>query len=467
MSSAIVGARALAAQATTRVLRERVTLDAALEGVLAEAPRVLVPPARSLSFGAVRGFFRHEAILQRVLTQPGKSLEPLVRSILSVALFELEDARTPEYAVVDAAVSTAKSAGRPPGLINALLRRYLREREALDADIARSPAARYAAPDWLAARLRKDWPDRWTDILAASDAQAPMWLRVNARHGTAQDYVATLRQAGIEAVAEPRVPQAVRLGVPCDVGEVPGFADGLVSVQDLGAQCVAFPLKLEPGQRVLDACAAPGGKTALMAEREPKLERLIALDADRKRLGRVRENLDRGRLEAEVVHGDAGAPEGWWDGVPFDRILLDAPCSALGVIRRHPDIRLRRSPEELAKMPAVQMRLLTAAFRMLAPGGRLVYATCTLTRRENGELIRGFLERETDATGVPAEDWGGWPRLGEADEGGRPHGQAVHGGGAAQGGGPDEGGRADEGGRQILPGEAGADGFYYAALTKR
>jgi 16S rRNA (cytosine967-C5)-methyltransferase len=457
MSSAIVGARALAAQATTRVLRERVTLDAALEGVLAEAPRVLVPPARSLSFGAVRGFFRHEAILQRVLTQPGKSLEPLVRSILSVALFELEDARTPEYAVVDAAVSTAKSAGRSAGLINALLRRYLRERAALDADIARSPAAHHAAPDWLAARLRKDWPDRWMDILAASDAQAPMWLRVNARHGTAEDYVARLSQTGIEAVAEPRVPQAVRLVVPCDVGEVPGFADGLVSVQDLGAQCVAFPLQLEPGQRVLDACAAPGGKTALMAEREPKLKRLIAIDVDRKRLGRVRENLERGRLEAEVVQGDAGAPEGWWDGVPFDRILLDAPCSALGVIRRHPDIRLRRSPEELAKMPAVQMRLLTAAFRMLAPGGRLVYATCTLTRRENGELIRAFLERAADAAVVPVEDWGGWPRLGPADEGGR----------RADRGRADEGGGAEECGRQILPGEAGADGFYYAALTKR
>jgi 16S rRNA (cytosine967-C5)-methyltransferase len=254
-----------------------------------------------------------------------------------------------------------------------------------------------------------------------------------------------LRKEGIEAVAEPRVPHAVRLVLPCDVGEVPGFADGLVSVQDLGAQCVAFPLKLEPGQRVLDACAAPGGKTALMAEREPKLERLIAIDVDRKRLGRVRENLERGRLEAEVVHGDAGAPEDWWDGVPFDRILLDAPCSALGVIRRHPDIRLRRSPEELAKMPAVQMRLLTAALRMLAPGGRLVYATCTLTRCENGELIRAFVERETDAAVVPAEDWGGWPSLG------------------AEG----EDGRCAAGGRQILPGEAGADGFYYAALTKR
>ena len=439
MSDAALDARAVAAQVTTRVLRERVTLDAALEDALAQAPRTMVSPARSLSFGAVRGFYRHEAILRRVLTQPGKSLEPLVRAILSVALFELEDARTPDYAVVDAAVNTAKAAGRSAGLINALLRRYLRERESLEADIARSPAARYAAPEWLAQRLREDWPECWTDILGACDAQAPMWLRVNARHGTAADYVATLRQAGIEAVAEPRVPQAVLLSTPRDVVEVPGFADGVVSVQDLGAQCVAFPLKLEPGQRVLDACAAPGGKTALIAEREPRLERLVAVDLDGRRLKRVRDNLERGGLEAELVHGDAASPEGWWDGVPFDRILLDAPCSALGVIRRHPDIRLRRSPQELARMPALQTRLLDAAFGMLARGGRLVYATCTLTRRENGGVIRGFLERTADAAAVPVEDWEGWPGLGQSDEIGR----------------------------QILPGEASADGFYYAALTKR
>jgi 16S rRNA (cytosine967-C5)-methyltransferase len=439
MSNAALDARAVAAQVTMRVLRERVTLDAALEAALAEAPRTLVSSARSLSFGAVRGFFRHEAILRRLLTQPGKSLEPLVRAILSVALFELEDARTPDYAVVDAAVRTAKAAGRSAGLINALLRRYLRERESLQADIARNPAARYAAPEWLAQRLREDWPERWTDILAGCDLQAPMWLRVNARHGTAADYVATLRQAGIEAVAEPRVPQAVLLSTPRDVREVPGFADGVVSVQDLGAQCVAFPLRLEPGQRVLDACAAPGGKTALMAEREPGLARLVALDVDGRRLERVRENLDRGRLVAELVHGDAASPAGWWDGEPFDRILLDVPCSALGVIRRHPDIRLRRSPQELARMPALQMRLLDAAFGLLARGGRLVYATCTLTRRENGELLRAFLDRTTAAAVAPVEEWAGWPGLGQSDPFGR----------------------------QILPGEAGADGFYYAALTKR
>jgi 16S rRNA (cytosine967-C5)-methyltransferase len=441
MNAAAVSARSLAAYAVARILREGVTLDAALQAALSAAPAALAPSVRSLSFGAVRGYYRHEAILGRLLSQPVRSLDFLVRALLSVALYELEDGRTPEYAVVDATVNTAKAtdAARAGGLINAVLRRYLRERAALDADIARNPATRHASPVWLADRLRADWPVRWTQLLAAGDVQAPMWLRVNSRHASDEAYLETLRIAGIGARAEPRVPQALVLDAPCDVHELPGFAEGVVSVQDLGAQCVAFPLNLEAGQRVLDACAAPGGKTALIAEREPKLSKLIAVDIDPKRLNRVRENLVRGDLHADLIVGDATAPAAWWDGVPFDRILLDAPCSALGVIRRHPDIRLRKSPSEIDKLPLLQERLLAAAFSMLARGGRLVYATCTLTRSENRDVIGAFRKGAPDAVSVPADDWLGWPGFGEPDEFGR----------------------------QILPGEAGADGFYYAALTKQ
>jgi 16S rRNA (cytosine967-C5)-methyltransferase len=445
MNNAAAGARSLAAYAVARILREGVTLDAALQAALSTAPAALAPSVRSLCFGAVRGYYRHEALLGRLLSQPVKSLDFLVRALLSVALFEVEDARTPEYAVVDAAVKTAKAtdAARASGLINAVLRRYLRERKELDADIARNPATRHASPVWLADRLRADWPVRWTQLLAAGDAQAPMWLRVNSARSTTAAYLETLRAAGLGAQAEPRVPQAVALDSPCDVQDLPGFAEGAVSVQDLGAQCVAFPLDLKAGQRVLDACAAPGGKTALIAEREPQLAALYALDIDPKRLQRVRDNLERGHLHALLLTGDAGAPQTWWDGVPFERILLDAPCSALGVIRRHPDIRLRKSPSEIDKLPPIQARLLAGAWRMLARGGRLVYATCTLTRSENRDLIAAFLKQTPDAHGVPVEDWQahgvGWPGFGEADECGR----------------------------QILPGEAGADGFYYAALTKQ
>jgi 16S rRNA (cytosine967-C5)-methyltransferase len=434
-------ARSLAAYAVARILREGVTLDAALKDALAAADPKLAPSVRSLSYGAVRGYYRHEAILRVLLSTPVKSLDFLVRALLSVALYELEDEKTPQYAVVDAAVDTAKAtdAARAGGLINAVLRRYLRERTTLDAEIARNPATRHASPVWLADRLRADWPVRWTQLLAAGDSQAPMWLRVNSRCDTAEGYLEKLREAGIGARVEARVPQAVALNAPCDVHDLPGFAQGAVSVQDLAAQCVAFPLGLAAGQRVLDACAAPGGKTALIAEREPQLSRLTAVDIDPQRLERVRENLSRGNLNAELVVGDAGEPNPWWDGVPYDRILLDAPCSALGVIRRHPDIRLRKSPSDIDKLPEVQRRLLAAVWRLLIPGGRLVYATCTMTRSENRDLLTAFLSNTPDAAIVPVDGWGGWPNLGEADEIGR----------------------------QILPGEAGADGFYYAALTKR
>jgi 16S rRNA (cytosine967-C5)-methyltransferase len=440
MNNPAAGARSVAAHAVARILREGVTLDAALHDALAATPAGLGPSVRSLSYGAVRGYYRHEAILGRLLSQPVRSLDLLVRALMSVALFELEDARTPEYAVVDAAVKAAKAtdAARASGLVNAVLRRYLRERKTVDADIARNPALRHASPIWLADRFRADWPVRWTQLLAAGDAQAPMWLRVDGRRATTESYLEKLREAGLGARAESRVPLAIALDAPCDVHELPGFDQGLVSVQDLGAQCVAFPLELASGQRVLDACAAPGGKTALIAEREPSLARLVGVDIDPQRLIRVQENLVRGDLRAELMAGDLREPDAWWDGVPFDRILLDAPCSALGVIRRHPDIRLRKSPSEIDKLPLLQARLLTASWRMLAPGGRLVYATCTVTRSENRDVVAAFLAGTPDAGIVPPESWPGWPGFGEADGFGR----------------------------QILPGEAGADGFYYAALLK-
>ncbi len=441
MRSAAASARSLSAHAVARVLREAVTLDAALTDALVAADTKLHPSVRSLSYGAVRGYYRHEAILGKLLSMPVRSLDFLVRALLSVALYEIEDKRTPEYAVVDAAVQTAKAtdASRAAGLINAVLRRYLRERERVDAEIASRPATRHAAPIWLADRFRADWPVRWTQLLAASDSHAPMWLRVNSGLTSTAQYLAQLEKAGIGARAEDRVPYAIVLTSPCDVQELPGFAQGLVSVQDLGAQCVAFPLALAAGQRVLDACAAPGGKTALIAERQPNLQHLTAVDVDPHRLSRVRENLRRGNLTAQVLAADAALPATWWDGAPFDRILLDAPCSGLGVIRRHPDIRLRKSPSDIDKLPALQRRLLDAAWGLLASGGRLVYVTCTVTRSENRDVIAAFLDATPGAGIVPPEAWEGWPGLGEADEFGR----------------------------QILPGEAGADGFYYAALTKQ
>lgn len=432
-----IDARSIAVRVIVDILDSGATLDMALQNASLESAASAV---RSLTYGALRGWFRHEAVLARLLSQPIRSIEPTVRALLSIALYEIEDARTPEYAVVDAAVKTAKAqgVGRAGGLVNAVLRRYLRERKAIDAEVARNPAARHAAPQWLAEKTRSDWPLRWTQILAAGDTQAPMWLRANSQRIDADGYLALLQQVGIAARTEPRVPYSVMLESPCDVQQLPGFVEGLVSVQDLGAQCVAFPLKLAPGQRVLDACAAPGGKTALMAERQP-LAALVAVDVDALRLQRVRQNLERGSLHAEILVGDAGAPEKWWNGKPFDRILLDAPCSALGVIRRHPDIRVRKSSADIEKQPYQQARLLAATWQMLARGGRLIYGTCTVTRSENHDVIETFLAGTSDAAVLPPNEWAGWPGFGEGDG----YGQ------------------------QIFPGEAGADGFYYAVLTKQ
>ena len=439
--SAGTSARLPAARAVAAVAARGANLDVALGEACASADLAAAPAIRSLAYGAVRGYLRHEALLAALRDRPARRLDPLIRALLSVAFYELEDRRSPEYAIVDAAVETARAAGagRSAGFVNAVLRRYLRERTAIDARIARDPAQRHATPRWLAARLRADWPDRWESILAALDAQAPMWLRVDARRTTSSRYVDSLRQSDLDGRIEARVPYAVVIDPPCDVSRLPGFADGLASVQDLGAQCVAFPLDLRPGLRVLDACAAPGGKTALIAEREPGLARLVALDVDSRRLERVRDNLRRGSLAAQVVCGDASAPSGWWDGEPFDRILLDAPCSALGVIRRHPDIRLRKSAADLEKLPMLQSRLLHALWPLLAPGGRLIYATCTLASAENDAVLTQFLGSIADGEPVDPAHWPGWPDLGVR----RGHGV------------------------QILPGEAGADGFYYAAVSKR
>ncbi len=441
MNGRAPNARTLAARAVLAVLGEEITLDAALERVLADTPAALRATVRSLSYGAVRGYFRYEAVLAKLLTQKPGSIDGAPRALLCVALFELEDERSPAYAVVDAAVESARAMKlhKLTGLINAVLRRYLRERQALDAELARSPIVRHAFPEWMAQQLRADWPVRWTQILAACDRQAPLWLRVHAQRGSDADYLQRLQAANLPARAQERLPHALMLEQPVDVELLPGFAQGDVSVQDLGAQCVAVPLALAPGQRVLDACAAPGGKTALIGERQPDLAALWAVELDPARVRRTQATLQRTGVNARVICGDAARPDQWWDGERFDRILVDAPCSALGVIRRHPDIRLRRRAGDIERFAQTQGALLHAAFGMLAPGGRLVYSTCTVTRRENREVVQSFLAATPEAAAIPVQEWEGWPGWGEAD------GCGV----------------------QILPGEAGADGFYYAALTKR
>jgi 16S rRNA (cytosine967-C5)-methyltransferase len=430
-SAAAPGAavRAAAAAVVARVLRERLEADDALasaEGGVAQRDRALLG---ALVFGTLRWHQRLEWQTAHLLTKPLKPRQLELGALLRVGLLQLQEMRIPEHAAVSATVDAAAQLGHRDAapLVNAVLRRYQRERGVLDAALEGDDQARLSHPRWLLEELAHDWPDDWQRICAANNSPAPMWLRVNERRTTRADYLARLEAAGVGARADEAVATAIVLDAPQPVDALPGFAAGDASVQDVSAQRAAAFLDLAPGQRVLDACAAPGGKTGHIIESCPGLDAVWALDRDARRLERVRENLDRLQLSARLVAGDATRPEEWWDGRPFDRILLDAPCSAVGVIRRHPDIKALRRPEDVARAVVLQSRLLRALWPLLAPGGRLVYATCSVLRRENDAQIAAFLSTV----------------------------EAAEGSGTAQ-----------LSGCQSLPGDADGDGFYYACLLK-
>lgn len=381
---------AAAAQALDAVIREGgCTAEAALAQVDVEvADRAAV---RAIHSGTLRWYLRLAPLVEALL-QPGQRMPPAVRAVLTCAIHQIEYSRAPAASVVNIAVDAVRVLGRESaaGFVNALLRRYLREREKLVARIDRSEPARLAHPRWLIKALRNAWPEQADAIIAANNESPPMSLRVNLARTTRDKLLQDLSAAGIEAAAG-AVETAVVLAQPRDVQSLPGFAEGLFSVQDAGAQHAALLLDARDGERVLDACAAPGGKSGHILERAPGIE-LTALDIDAGRLQRVQENLDRLGFRANLIAADL-LSVGWWDGALFDRILLDAPCSGTGVIRRHPDIKLLRRPDDIDGFAATQMALLERCAALLKPGGRLVYATCSVLPAENGELVDRFLRR--------------------------------------------------------------------------
>ena len=364
-----------------------------LTEVLAACPGPLRPGTQALSFLVLRRLGAAQAV--RAILAP-RTPPPAVEALLLSALALLWPDDAPPYAdhtLVDQAVTAArKRAPQSASFLNAVLRRFLREREALVAAALKQPVARWNHPQWWIDRLKADWPGQWQALLAAAQERPPMCLRVNVRQSTGAQYLQRLEEAGLAArlVAG----QTIVLDAPVPVDRLPGFADGAVSVQDAAAQRAAPLLVgagLAPGARVLDACAAPGGKTAHLLELAD-LD-VLALDADPQRLARVDDTLARLRLRARTRAGDGRRPADWWDGEPFDAILLDAPCSAAGIVRRHPDIRWLRRPEDIAALGRVQAELLDALWPTLKPGGWLLYATCSVFRAEGEHQIDAFLQR--------------------------------------------------------------------------
>lgn len=346
------------------------------------------PALQDMCYGTLRFLGEIDAILARLLTKPLKD-EPL-RQLLRVALYQLLHTRAAQHAVVDNAVRACAALGQPAGkgLVNAVLRGFLRKRETLQAEAHTSEEGRYSHPQWWIDKLRAQYPDHYDQILASANLHPPLTLRVNTRETNVDAYLARLAAAGV--AAHHLGGTALMLERPAPVEQIPGFAEGVVSVQDAAAQYAAALLDPEEGSRVLDACAAPGGKTAHILERA-QVE-LVALDNDPARLARVKANLARLRLTAELICGDAAHPAAWWDGKPYSRILADVPCSASGVVRRHPDIKWLRRPQDIAAYSQRQRAILDALWQLLATGGKLLYATCSVFREENEAQIEGFLE---------------------------------------------------------------------------
>jgi 16S rRNA (cytosine967-C5)-methyltransferase len=394
-----------AALALLAVLRGR-SLTPVLDEIRARNPQ-LAPNQRAaiqdLAFGGCRWLGTLRAVLAQLLRAP--LIDEEVEALLLIALYQLQWTRAARHAVVDGAVRTAIALGKPAakGLVNGVLRSFLRQREASMEGAWTTDEGRFSYPQWWIDEVRTAWPSQWAEILDAGNLHPPMTLRVNCRKTDTLSYRAGLARAGVDAQAIG--PAALLLAKPMPVQALPGFAQGLVSVQDLAAQHASPMLDLARGQRVLDACAAPGGKTAHILE-TCDVE-LLALDRDAERLGRVRDNLDRLGLTARLLAADAAEPQGWWDGRGFDRILLDAPCTGSGVVRRHPDAKWLRRPGDLSQLAVEQSRLLHGLWQTLAADGRLLYVTCSVFPAETESRIAAFLASHHDASrlalaGLPA-----------------------------------------------------------------
>jgi 16S rRNA (cytosine967-C5)-methyltransferase len=351
---------------------------------------------QDLCYGTLRFYGQLDALLRALLHKPLSDRR--IYHVLLVALYQLQYGKSAPHAVVDHAVRSAQMLNeKTGGLVNAILRNFLRGRTALLEQAAQHGEGRFSHPQWWIDELQQQYGERSAAVLEAGNQHPPMTLRVNQRRNPTREYLALLERHGLSARLI--APDALQLDKPLPVDKLPGFRDGLASVQDAGAQYAARLLDVHDGMRVLDACAAPGGKTAHILELAAA--RVVAVDNDAKRLLRVEQNLQRLGLAARLVVGDAAEPDQWWDGGLFDRILADVPCSASGVVRRHPDIKWLRRPTDIAGFATQQLRILHALWRLLAQDGKLLYATCSVFHQENEQVIAAFLARQNDAQRLP------------------------------------------------------------------
>ena len=424
--------RLVAAKIIYRVIKDGQSLTVAIEKSVSKIPaskdRAFI---QAICYGTLRYYHYLNFILNQLLHKPLKDEE--VKALALIGLYQLKFMRVKAHAAVSETVAAANKKPWAKGLLNAVLRNYQREQQSLEALANKDNVASCSHPEWMIEVFKQDWPQNFDKIMEENNQQPPMVLRVNQRLHSRETYIQRLHEAGISAAISVDCSSALVLQSPVSVEQLPGFATGSVSVQDTAAQLAAGLLDVKSGHRVLDVCAAPGGKTTHILELQPELKKLSAIDMDEARLLRVNENLQRLGLNADCIVGDATQPSNWWDGEQFDRILLDAPCSATGVIRRHPDIKILRQEDDIGKLQHVQRTILDAIWPLLKPDGMLLYVTCSILKQENEQQIGAFLTRTQDAVELPIHsDWGISQLFG----------------------------------RQILTGENGMDGFYYSCINK-
>ncbi|HEU4603191.1 MAG TPA: 16S rRNA (cytosine(967)-C(5))-methyltransferase RsmB [Steroidobacteraceae bacterium] len=438
--SASARVRAHAARVVAQVAFEGQSLDKALAIALTSVDRDQDRGLlRALCYDSIRWYVRLDALLRTLLSKPSQRLDPEIHGLAIVGLCQLQQTDIPAHAAVMETVNAAKILRQPraSGLINALLRRYQREGVGLLESIDRDLALKTSHPRWLVKQLTCDWGAQAAAILEANNERPPFWIRVNTRRVSVEEYRTALAARGFAVAQVARYPEGLRLERAVDVNELPGFGEGLISVQDAAAQWAARLIDPAAGERILDACAAPGGKTCHLLELQPGIAELVAVDISSERTVRIQQNLERLGLTATLRVGNAAEPAQWWDGRRFDRILLDVPCSATGVIRRHPDVKLLRRPEDIAELARRQSQLLRAMWPLLNPGGRLVYASCSAFSAENSEVVGPFLRETSDAKDVTRAILG----INDKD-------------------------LTQEVGYRIAAGTDAMDGFYYACLQK-